>query len=162
MYRTCQSCTVGTKLPRLSSPQSPSSHTFSTSHGTHPMNPWPALSPDLNPIEFILGDMKRAVAQTRPNSIPSLRLAIRTAWWRVVTPEYCATLYGAESTTLKLWSRIKRLVDVTLTLPQLFKLASLSHQLSIFVKLTISNFPILSHIFGEYCIFCIANILLYI
>ena len=98
------------------------------------MNPWPALSPDLNPIEFILGDMKQAVAQTRPNSIPSLRLAIRTAWWRVVTPEYCATLYGAESTTLKLWSRIKGLVDVTLTFPQLFKLASLSHQLSIFAN----------------------------
>lgn len=55
---------------------------------------WPPLSPDINPIELVWAAMKRHIAQHRPSSLPALRLAIRIAWRRIVTADFCAKLYA--------------------------------------------------------------------
>lgn len=51
---------------------------------------WPALSPDLNPIENIWGCMKAYVRQQlKPQNLADLRRAISLAWNHIVTPSFC-------------------------------------------------------------------------
>lgn len=56
---------------------------------------WPALSPDLNPIENVWALMKRNVRSRNPQSIQQLREAVNLAWVSVVTPELCNRLYSS-------------------------------------------------------------------
>ena len=62
---------------------------------------WPPLSPDLNPIEFVWGAMKRRVRKSRPQSIPALRIAIRIAWNAVCSEEFCGRLYARQHAQMK-------------------------------------------------------------
>lgn len=50
--------------------------------------PWPAQSPDMNPIENLWGYMKPRVAAKRPETIEELKAAIQ-ACWNELTPEIC-------------------------------------------------------------------------
>lgn len=45
-----------------------------------PLDPWPANSPDFNPIENVFAWMKRFVEERGPTSEQQLREAIRAAW----------------------------------------------------------------------------------
>lgn len=69
-------------------------------------SPWPPLSPDLNQIEFVWGAMKREVCRQRPTSMATLRLAIRTSWNRVVTAQFCRSLYA------RLPNEIQKIISV--------------------------------------------------
>lgn len=62
---------------------------------------WPALSPDLNPIEEVWAIMKSRVRRNRPKSLAALRLSIRTAWNSVVTRELCTNLFNSIPNRLK-------------------------------------------------------------
>lgn len=62
---------------------------------------WPALSPDINPIEEVWALMKSRVRRSRPQSLAALRLSIRTAWNSVVTRELCTKLFNSIPTRLK-------------------------------------------------------------
>ncbi len=48
-------------------------------HGVTVLN-WPANSPDLNPIENLLGIVKRKMRDTRPNNADDLKAAIKATW----------------------------------------------------------------------------------
>jgi transposase len=56
---------------------------------------WPALSPDLNPIENVWALMKREVRKAAPTSLSELRVAISAAWDKCVTPSLCERLYAS-------------------------------------------------------------------
>ncbi len=51
---------------------------------------WPANSPDLNPIENLLGIVKRKMRDTRPNNADYLKSTTK-ATWASITPEQCHT-----------------------------------------------------------------------
>ncbi len=55
---------------------------------------WPANSPDLNPIENLLGIVKRKMSNTRPNNADDLKTAIK-ATWASITPEQCHRLIAS-------------------------------------------------------------------
>jgi hypothetical protein len=42
--------------------------------------PWPAQSPDLNPIETLWNDVEKAINRAKPSSIPKLEQLIYQAW----------------------------------------------------------------------------------
>ncbi len=44
---------------------------------------WPSMSPDLNPIEHLLGILKRQVEHHSPSSIQSLKEAIVEEWKKI-------------------------------------------------------------------------------
>jgi transposase len=50
---------------------------------------WPAMSPDLNPIEQIWTELKKLVKRRNPSSVPDLR-AIIEAEWAGLTSELCS------------------------------------------------------------------------
>ncbi len=52
---------------------------------------WPANSPDLNPIEYIWGIVKRKMRDTRPNNADDLKAAIK-ATWASIPPQQCHKL----------------------------------------------------------------------
>ena len=45
-----------------------------------PTLPWPAMSPDLNPIEHVWDAMKRKIRQKNPKNLTQLAQEIVTAW----------------------------------------------------------------------------------
>ena len=61
---------------------------------------WPALSPDLNPIENLWAIMKREVRMHHPQTLQELRKAIDTAWTRAVTPDLCRRLFASLHTRI--------------------------------------------------------------
>ncbi len=56
-----------------------------------PVLNWLANSPDLNPIENLLGIVKRKMRYARPNYAEELKATIR-ATWALITPEQCHRL----------------------------------------------------------------------
>ena len=56
--------------------------------------PWPANSPDLNPIENLWGLVKRRMSKERPSTQEELKGAIQRAW-NSVTPEDCYHLVSS-------------------------------------------------------------------
>jgi transposase len=68
---------------------------------------WPALSPDMNPIENVWGLMKDYIRKhLAPENLTQLRHAISIAWQHVVTPALCAKLYASMSQ--RMYKVIKR------------------------------------------------------
>ncbi len=55
---------------------------------------WPANSPDLNPIEYLWGIVKRNMRDTRLNNADDLKAAIK-ATWASITPEQCHRLIAS-------------------------------------------------------------------
>ena len=45
-----------------------------------PLQPWPANSPDLNPIENVFSWMKAYVEREEPSTLQELKAAVRKAW----------------------------------------------------------------------------------
>ncbi len=64
--------------------------TWFKDHGIPVLN-WPANSPDLNPIEYLWGIVKRKMRYARPNNAEELKATIR-ATWALITPEQCHRL----------------------------------------------------------------------
>ena len=58
------------------------------------MLPWPANSPDLNPIENLWGLVKRRMSKERPSTQEELKGAIQRVW-NSVTPEDCYCLVSS-------------------------------------------------------------------
>jgi hypothetical protein len=56
-----------------------------------PVLPWPAQSPDMNPIENLWGIIKRRVAEIQPKNKDELKNAIIMTW-NQITPEICMKL----------------------------------------------------------------------
>ena len=56
--------------------------------------PWPANSPDLNPMENLWGLVKRRMSKEQPSTQEELKGAIRRAW-NSVTPEDCYHLVSS-------------------------------------------------------------------
>ena len=54
---------------------------------------WPAMSPDLNPIENCWALMKNFVRKQATASPEGLRCAIQQAWEKIITPSLCQQLY---------------------------------------------------------------------
>ena len=54
---------------------------------------WPALSPDINPIEHVWALMKREIRRQRPQTIAHLQAAIYATWEKIVTPKLCTRLF---------------------------------------------------------------------
>jgi len=50
--------------------------------------PWPAMSPDMNPIENLWDYVKQRVAESEPKNIRELKVAIERAWSEI-PPEKC-------------------------------------------------------------------------
>ena len=55
---------------------------------------WPSQSPDLNPIEMLWKDLKRAVHVRKPTNIPELKLFC-TEEWAKIPPSRCAGLINS-------------------------------------------------------------------
>lgn len=64
---------------------------FAERRGLHPLSPWPANSPDLNPIENLFAWLKRYVENEGPTSEATLRAAIAKAY-EAVPEEHLAHL----------------------------------------------------------------------
>jgi transposase len=56
---------------------------------------WPALSPDLSPIENVWGIMKARIRRMKPTSMSALKDAILHTWEMTVNPSSCARLYAS-------------------------------------------------------------------
>lgn len=57
--------------------------------------PWPANSPDLNPIENVWATLGRRVAQKRPQSLADLKKIVEETWYSEITLEYLKKLYSS-------------------------------------------------------------------
>ncbi len=66
------------------------SKTCFNDHGVTVLD-WPANSPDLNPIENLLGIVKRKMRDTRPNNADDLKAAIKETW-ASIPPQQCHKL----------------------------------------------------------------------
>lgn len=53
--------------------------------------PWPAQSPDINPIENLWIDVKKAVQEAKPSNVRQLWEVVKGAW-SAITPERCQRL----------------------------------------------------------------------
>ncbi|KAI3368083.1 hypothetical protein L3Q82_026901 [Scortum barcoo] len=60
---------------------------------------WPSQSPDLNPIEHLWGDLKRAVHRRCPRNLSDLEQFCKEEWANVATSR-CATLIDSYSKRL--------------------------------------------------------------
>ena len=59
------------------------------------IEPWPAHSPDLSPIEKCWYACEQHVwACETWTDLPSFKAAVQRAWAHVITPAYCRTLFG--------------------------------------------------------------------
>ena len=56
-----------------------------------PLLEWPSQSPDLNPIEMLMHDLKRAVHTRHTKNIPELKQFCKEEWSRI-PPDRCAGL----------------------------------------------------------------------
>ncbi len=57
---------------------------------------WPALSPDLSPVENVWGEVKRIVLTKRPRTVQHLTKVARAAWKQVTANRgYVKALYGS-------------------------------------------------------------------
>ena len=56
------------------------------------LDPWPGLSPDLNPIEQCWVMVKKKVNELKPTSQQDLIDKLQLVWVQQVTPEYCLSL----------------------------------------------------------------------
>ncbi len=52
---------------------------------------WPANSPDLNPIEYLWGIVKRKMRDTRPNNADELKATVKETW-ASIPPQQCHKL----------------------------------------------------------------------
>ena len=50
--------------------------------------PWPAMSPDMNPIENLWDYVKERVAESEPKTIRELKEAIERAWHEIPPEKY--------------------------------------------------------------------------
>jgi hypothetical protein len=65
---------------------------------------WPALSPDLNPIENVWGLLKQYVRERGPKTFEELEKFVREAITVVVTPQLCNSLFSSMN------SRVERVL----------------------------------------------------
>jgi len=62
---------------------------------------WPAVSPDLNPIENVWGVLEKELEKLYPKSLSDLKKMLRSLWKKVATKAYCQKLIDTMPHRLK-------------------------------------------------------------
>ena len=55
---------------------------------------WPAMSPDLNPIEHLWGDLKTAVGRRHPSNLGELEQFAQEEWAKVPVERWRKLIHG--------------------------------------------------------------------